>query len=80
MRFTMPSRILANLLLPEIEEHLDRGISAFSSLVLMHPCDPATETLLVMTISSVTGESPWFSLPGSARRNRQETSRIHSPF
>jgi hypothetical protein len=83
MRFTMPSRILANLLLPEIEEHLDRGISAFSPLVLMYPCDPATETLLVMTISSghrrISVVLSSRDLPGeTVRKLRESTAHFES--
>ncbi|MCU0844230.1 MAG: hypothetical protein MUC76_04815, partial [Spirochaetes bacterium] len=52
MRYTMPSRILANLLLPGIEAHIDSRIAALSPLVMMDPHDPSAAPVFTMMISS----------------------------
>ncbi len=52
MRFTMPSRLLTNLLLPGLEEHLDSRIVALSPLVPSDPHDPFAPPVFIISIAS----------------------------
>lgn len=52
MQYTMPSRVLTNLLLPDFEECIGERIVALSPLVSAYPKDPGMESMLTLLLSS----------------------------
>jgi hypothetical protein len=52
MQYTMPSRVLTNLLLPDIDENIDERIVALSPPVSADPLDPGMEAIFTLLLSS----------------------------
>ena len=73
MQYTMPSRVLTNLLLPDIDENIDERIVALSPPVSADPLDPGMEAIFTLLLSSggIRLSIPLFATGISVRtRNR----------
>ena len=76
MHYTLPSRAIINILLPDIDDLIGDAIAAFSPLVSADPFDPRMKTIFTLLISS--GDlrlSVPLSSTGISDRTRR---RIHS--